>query len=276
MPDLLTLTVFATPVIENITTWPDNPGASMRWPLLFGQVKRPADLCPMQLLGKVCKKHDLGVHNNLFGGTMLSWIDESAVAFVNEVCHCPTMVTLKMEEVLFKSPVKENNLIKIYGQIDRIGGKSITISVEARKFNVYSHEEDVVCSTSFASTTTARASPSPSTSARSIRTSARDPAPSRISRMKKPARKPGLFVCSRQVDQRPNAASTNSMSATVTASSPSTSPSQSMAHPKSERMKQDVGHGDVAVAVHVRRARGQLVARHHAVVVVHVRPGAPG
>ena len=102
----------------------------------------------MQLLGtKVCKKYDLGVHNNLFGGTMLSWIDESAVAFVNEVCHCPTMVTLKIEEVLFKSPVKENNLIKIYGQIDRIGGKSITVSVEARKFNVYSHEEAVVCST---------------------------------------------------------------------------------------------------------------------------------
>ena len=88
----------------------------------------------MQLLGtKVCKKYDLGVHNNLFGGTMLSWIDESAVAFVNEVCHCPTMVTLKIEEVLFKSPVKENNLIKIYGQIDRIGGKSITVSVEAHK-----------------------------------------------------------------------------------------------------------------------------------------------
>ena len=91
----------------------------------------------MQLLGtKVCKKYDLGVHNNLFGGTMLSWIDESAVAYVNEVCHCPTMVTLKIEEVLFKSPVKENNLIKIYGQIDRIGGKSITVSVEARKWGL--------------------------------------------------------------------------------------------------------------------------------------------
>ena len=45
------------------------------------------------------------------------------------------MVTLKIEEVLLKSPVKENNLIKIYGQIDRIGGKSITVSVEARKFH---------------------------------------------------------------------------------------------------------------------------------------------
>ena len=117
------------------------------------------------------------VHNNLFGGTMLSWIDESAVAYVNEVCHCPTMVTLKIEEVLFKSPVKENNLIKIYGQIDRIGGKSITVSVEARKFNVYSHEEAVVCSTRlflFVSTTTGRASPSPITCGKSIPTSACD------------------------------------------------------------------------------------------------------
>jgi acyl-CoA thioesterase YciA len=106
------------------------------------------DLCGMRLLGtKVCKKHDLGVHNNLFGGTMLSWIDELAVAYVNEICFSPNMVTLKVEEVLFKSPVKENNLIKIYGEVVRIGNKSITISVEARKFNVYSHDETVVTTT---------------------------------------------------------------------------------------------------------------------------------
>ena len=78
---------------------------------------------------------------------MLSWIDELAVAFVNEVCFSPNMVTLKVEEVLFKSPVKENNLIKIYGDIVRIGNKSIKIAVEARKFNVYSHEEAVVTTT---------------------------------------------------------------------------------------------------------------------------------
>jgi acyl-CoA thioesterase YciA len=106
------------------------------------------DLCGMQLLGtKVCKKHDLGVHNNLFGGTMLGWIDEVGVAFVNEVCYSPNMVTLKVEEVLFTSPVKENNLIKLYGEVVRIGNKSITVAVEARKFNVYSHEENVVTTT---------------------------------------------------------------------------------------------------------------------------------
>ena len=133
------------------------------------------DLCGMRLLGtKVCKKHDLGVHNNLFGGTMLSWIDELAVAYVNEVCFSPNMVTLKVEEVLFKSPVKENNLIKIYGDIVRIGNKSIKIAVEARKFNVYSHEESVVTTTSWclcASMRTAIHSPSPSMSRTSTRKS---------------------------------------------------------------------------------------------------------
>lgn len=102
----------------------------------------------MKLLAtKVCKKSDLGVHNNLFGGTMLSWIDEGAVAFVNEVCFSPNMVTLKMDEVIFRSPVKENNLIKLYGEITGFGNSTIQIAVEARKFNVYSHEETVVTST---------------------------------------------------------------------------------------------------------------------------------
>ena len=78
---------------------------------------------------------------------MLSWIDEAAVAYVNEVCYSPNMVTLKMDEVFFRSPVKENNLIKIYGEVQRFGNSTIVINVEARKFNVYSHEEAIVCTT---------------------------------------------------------------------------------------------------------------------------------
>ena len=85
----------------------------------------------MQLLAtKVCKKSDLGVHNNLFGGTMLSWIDEGAVAYVNEVCFSPNMVTLKMDEVTFRSPVKENNLIKLYGDIAEFGNSTIRINAD--------------------------------------------------------------------------------------------------------------------------------------------------
>ena len=35
----------------------------------------------MELIStKVCKKGDIGVHNNLFGGCLLSWVDEDGTA----------------------------------------------------------------------------------------------------------------------------------------------------------------------------------------------------
>jgi acyl-CoA thioesterase YciA len=92
---------------------------------------------------------DLGIHGNLFGGIMLSWLDEAAATMAYEVCHSPNMVTLKIEEVLFGKPVKIGFHLKIYGEVSRIGKTSITLKVVARKHNVYSGEETVVCSTNF-------------------------------------------------------------------------------------------------------------------------------
>jgi acyl-CoA thioesterase YciA len=96
---------------------------------------------------KVCKKGDIGVHNNLFGGTMLCWVDEAACAMAAEYCYTPLMVTLKMEEVTFLAPVKVNNIVKIYGSVLAIGNSSITISLEVRRCSVYTHEEQLVLST---------------------------------------------------------------------------------------------------------------------------------
>ena len=102
----------------------------------------------MELIAtKVCKKGDLGVHNNLFGGLMLCWIDEAALSMATSICHTPNMVTVKMDEVFFKEPVKVNNQIKIYGEVHGIGNTSITLLIEARRFSVYTHEEVIVCST---------------------------------------------------------------------------------------------------------------------------------
>jgi len=96
---------------------------------------------------KVCKKGDIGVHNNLFGGTMLSWVDEAAGAMAAQYCYTPLMVTLKMDEVTFLAPVKVNNIVKIYGSVLAIGNSSITISLEVRRCSVYTHEEQMVLST---------------------------------------------------------------------------------------------------------------------------------
>ena len=90
---------------------------------------------------------DLGVHGNLFGGNMLCWIDEAAGTMATALCQSPNMVTVKIDEVVFRKAVKVGYLIKIYGRICKMGRTSITLKVEARKHNVITQEEILVCET---------------------------------------------------------------------------------------------------------------------------------
>jgi acyl-CoA thioesterase YciA len=96
---------------------------------------------------RVCMASQIGVHGNLFGGEMLSILDESGAVYTCQICDTPRMVTKKIEEVIFQRPVKTGNLIKIYGSVENIGNTSITINLEARKHNVYTGVQDLVCST---------------------------------------------------------------------------------------------------------------------------------
>lgn len=96
---------------------------------------------------KVCMTKDIGVHGNLFGGIMLSWIDEAAVAMSNRICKTPNMVTRKMTEILFERPVKVGYSINIYGRAVSMGNTSLALDIEARRYNVYTEQEDIVCST---------------------------------------------------------------------------------------------------------------------------------
>ena len=48
----------------------------------------------MQLISThMCKEGDCGYHGNLFGGVMLSWLDEAAAAFACQVADTGRMVT---------------------------------------------------------------------------------------------------------------------------------------------------------------------------------------
>jgi len=96
---------------------------------------------------KIAMTRDLGVHGNLFGGNMLSWVDEAAGLMATKICQTTNMVTVKMEEVNFKRPVKMGFSISIYGKVVAMGRSSITLYMEARKHNVYSGEETLVTST---------------------------------------------------------------------------------------------------------------------------------
>lgn len=95
----------------------------------------------------VCKSSDVGFHGNLFGGQMLAWLDEAAAAFVCQMCDTPQMVTVKVETVHFKSPVRPHQIIKIYGKLNDIKTTSATVSLEARKHNPYNGKQKIVCTT---------------------------------------------------------------------------------------------------------------------------------
>ena len=93
------------------------------------------------------KKSDLGFHANLFGGKLLAWLDAAGAAYAMEVADTPRMVTVKIDECIFKKPAKEGQLIKIYGKVADVGTTSLTLYIEARAHNVYSGSQTVILST---------------------------------------------------------------------------------------------------------------------------------
>ena len=102
----------------------------------------------MQLISThLCKMQNVGFRGNLFGGTMLSWLDEAGGSFAAEVCQTPRVVTVKLAEVEFKKPVRPGQIIKIYGKVLKIGNCSIIVKLEARRHSPYNGSQKVVCST---------------------------------------------------------------------------------------------------------------------------------
>ena len=94
-----------------------------------------------------CKSANVGYHGNLFGGTMLAWLDEAGAAFACQACDTPRMVTKRIAEVVFNKPVRPGQIIKIYGEVTEVGKSSIIIRLEARRHSVYNGSQRTVLTT---------------------------------------------------------------------------------------------------------------------------------
>ena len=102
----------------------------------------------MELLSThMCKEGDCGYHGNLFGGMMLAWLDEAAVAYACQICDTARMVTVSLDKVEFLKPVRPGQIIKIYGNLLTIGNTSATVELEARRHSPYNGQQKVVCTT---------------------------------------------------------------------------------------------------------------------------------
>ena len=93
------------------------------------------------------KKSDLGFHGNLFGGKLLAWLDAAAAGFASEFCDTPRMVTKAIDKCIFNKPAREGQLLKIYGDVESIGGSSIRLILEARSHNVYNGKQNLILRT---------------------------------------------------------------------------------------------------------------------------------
>ncbi len=95
----------------------------------------------------ICKKGDEGVHGNMFGGLILGLIDDAAASYASQICDTQKIVTLKIDELLFKRAVKVGNILKVYGEVVSFGNTSVTLYIEVRKHNVYTGEQTLVTHT---------------------------------------------------------------------------------------------------------------------------------
>lgn len=74
---------------------------------------------------------DLNAHGNLFGGTILAWIDEGCAMYVMERIKYSNIVTVNMQDVNFSSPGRLGDIVQIYAKIEKTGTSSITICSKA-------------------------------------------------------------------------------------------------------------------------------------------------
>jgi acyl-CoA thioesterase YciA len=72
---------------------------------------------------------DTNAHGTIFGGVILSYIDQAAAVEAKRQ-GASFIVTVAMREVVFHEPVHVGDLVSFYTRLVRIGTTSITVGVE--------------------------------------------------------------------------------------------------------------------------------------------------
>lgn len=81
---------------------------------------------------KLIKPEDLNAHGTLFGGSVLSWIDEESAIFVTCQLDKGNIVTKYMSEIDFVSSAGLGDIIEIGMETVKFGRTSITVRCEVR------------------------------------------------------------------------------------------------------------------------------------------------
>ncbi|QCX38526.1 acyl-CoA thioesterase [Aureibaculum algae] len=81
---------------------------------------------------KWVKPEDLNPNGTLFGGRLLSWIDEEAALFTIIQLENTKVVTKRISQVDFKNSAREGDIIEIGIEVVKFGMASLTLACEVR------------------------------------------------------------------------------------------------------------------------------------------------
>ena len=81
---------------------------------------------------KLVKPQDLNPYRTLFGGALLSWIDEEAAIFAMSQIDTKNIVTKYMSEINFISSARNGDIIEIGLEVVKFGRTSLTVRCIAR------------------------------------------------------------------------------------------------------------------------------------------------
>lgn len=84
------------------------------------------------------KLQDLNANGTLFGGQLLSWIDEQAILYSIIQLENKKVVTKYMSEINFMSSAEAGDIVEIGIEVVKFGKSSLTLRCEAR--NKMTHE----------------------------------------------------------------------------------------------------------------------------------------
>ena len=81
---------------------------------------------------KWVKPEDLNAHNTLFGGRLLSWIDEEAAIYTTIQLRTNSVVTKYISEINFVNSAKQGDIVELGIKATRFGTTSLTLACEVR------------------------------------------------------------------------------------------------------------------------------------------------
>jgi acyl-CoA thioesterase YciA len=86
---------------------------------------------------------DTNSNGDIFGGWLLSQMDLAGIIMCKEHSY-GRYVTISIDKMIFKKPVKVGDILEIYCSIYKVGTTSLTINIRAITINLESNIKDVV------------------------------------------------------------------------------------------------------------------------------------